>query len=579
MSPVESKRIHNALKGSNLEVFDVSGCLPLELRPDVGSPWHKSSDFIADDDLDQFDNQTNELIEVFLQSEVSGFDDIPIDRCFRSAFLSMKSRKLINPYLVNLELAKRFLQSQPEFHQIIVSPGAGISFRAWMQIAEVHKVPIRFLKIEKAPFSISRKWQRFTCRCFKYFNKTKSIKILNKTKKIVCCASSRLAHQLQGQTDIGWYYASDALLGIPSQGELVKIKDRYQTWLALLEENLKNLTQHQADDTRLILIDLARQFSSEFFSLFACKYSAAVNHLVQSSPKLVVIDTQQGSQDIVWSLAAKSLRIPVAALTYDHTIDPQLGFKPDWLLSDSGRHDHVAEVRGYPINRIIKVVSHRRPNVIKKKSHPSVKPVILYADSYYSGTIASIKPDLCHRLYKVIIDVAREMECCIFQIKFHPLRDHKIEALNFTGLDEHEIHTRTQFIKSLNPPSNVKIITPEQNLLKYLVKTDILLNSNSSAGLEAFSLGIPVIFLHPPDINNAFPMIYEFDACRLALSSAELADELKRLQNNPQHTHDLVERQRKYIEDFYWPSNRLTLCQGIRYILNQIVENSKHSLQ
>jgi hypothetical protein len=571
LAPVACREIIENLNRDHLSVLEFEICMPINARP-LGVQWVNARDYHGIKEYDRIDDQANELLEIFLESDGACYPDLELSRAFRAACLGMDCRKLINPYLVNLDIAIRFFASRPSFDQIIVAPGAGISFKAWRQIAKLRGLPIRFLPVEKHPWSFRRKILRLQQRwrlCNASIKKDHHAQQLGSMAEI-CCASSRVARILGSPNDLSWSYVSESSFGSPPANELAELKARYKSWWQSREDYYNQLIQKKPASPFSVLIDLGRQQVSEVYPVFAWKYQRALRHLEVNRPRLLIVDTQEGSHDLAWALAGKKLGIPVAVYTYDFLVEPKFSLQPDWVLCDSGRQSFIAMARGLADTSIVRVDSMRKPKLIRLRNERRSDPVIIYADTYYSGVTATVDPQQCRRNYITIIETARQMPECLFQIKFHPLRGRKKEHQSFAAMDEHELYLSTQFIQSLNPPKNIRLIAPEKNILPYLEAADVVLNSNSIVGLEAFQIGIPVIFLDPPDTRTGFPRINDYGACELARNSEELQSELLRLLSNSNHAQGLVARQRRYVDEFYWGVDSQTLAQGIQSILSKL---------
>ncbi len=562
----ETRRIWSQ---SEITVLEVETWLPLDQRFKA-SEWINALDLLSPEDQVNLDTRTNEILESYLQA-LPITENVPLQRAFRAACLGMTCRKWINPYLVNLELARHVFAGRT-FDRILVAPGAGISFRAWKQVAAKYQIPIEFLSMESRPWSLKRRWQRLVNRWKKRPSPVSSTTQTPRSSKqgAVLCCSIRLSRMLQSQskdTQLDWNYVSDEVFGQPEGSEFERLKRGYATWWQASENKLSSLLKDDPGDPRSILLDLGQQQSRETYPRFAWKYLRARDYLEKARPSLLLCDTQEGSDERAWSLAASELGIPVAAYTYDHIPQPRFSFSPDWLLCDSGRNTHIAKMRGHQAERIIPVSSHRRPPSLLQASSPAKENIILYADSYYSGTSATVDPQRSYMHYQLIVDTARQMPNHEFRIKFHPLRDRKKVEQCFIGMDEEELHVRTLYIESLNPPSNVHLIPPEEDMLKHLQDAGVLLNSNSTAGLEAFVLGVPVIFLYEPNTELGFPLIHEFQACLVAQTQAQLSDTISKLASDTVFAAKQIQNQRRYVDDFYWSSGRQSLSEGIQGIL------------
>lgn len=554
---------------ASFDVLEVETLLPPSQRP-TPAGWINSAELLTQEDLVHIDDRANSLLELYLEDSPIPAN-VPVHRAFRAACLGMTCRKWMVPYLVNLELARRVFDRRT-YDRIIVSPGAGISFRAWTQIAGHYEIPVEFLTQEQRPWSLNRRWQRLKNRW-----KQSRPSISNVAKSIsadqpveVLCASTRLSRLLSNASnsaDLDWRFLSEETSDSPDPQEISRLRAAYSEWWEKKESLLLASLDPDLPDPRSILSDLGRQQSQDTYPRFAWKYQRARERLSAMRPRLLLCDTQEGSDERAWSLAASELGIPVAAYTYDHIPQPKFSFRPDHLLCDSGRNALIATRRGHEPERIVHVASHRKPPAEKERP-AQPKKIILYADSYYSGTSATVEPQRSYKLYQLVVETARRLPDFSFHLKFHPLRDRKKEDQCFIGMDEDELHVRTGFIKALNPPSNVQIIAPEENMLEHLQKASVLLNSNSTAGLEGFVLGVPVIFLYrPPNTDLGFPLIFEHDACLVADDPDSLVGELTKLLHDPAYTARQISNQRRYVDDFYWSSGRQPLVQGIQSIL------------
>lgn len=576
--------------GERLDVLEVEGLLPLGSRLKTRS-WVNATELCSVAEMRQCDQALSDLLAFYLDEFSVGTEGwasagVPLSRGFRAACLGMTCRKWISPYLVNLGLADKTFGkgSGIAYDQMVVTPGAGISFRAWRQVAAMHGVPVTFLKQEERPFSLSRRWQRLLNRWRKRPAAVASapVETLADRSVDVLCTSIRLARMLQQksgelvQAGIEWAYVSDEIFGKPADEEMRQLKQGYAQWWQGCEAKLQAMVAENPATPCSILMDLGRQQSAEVYPRFAWKYLRAKEHLARLRPKMLLCDTQEGSDERAWSLAAAELGIPVAAYTYDHIPQPRFSFSPDWLLCDSGRNAYIAELRGHLPSRIVRVASHRRPKPPAADAAKKDTNVILYADSFYSGTSATVEPQRSYKHYQLIVETARRMPDHQFLIKFHPLRDRKREAQCFIGMDEDELYVRTRYIRNLQPPSNVKLIAPEASMMDWIPKASVLLNSNSTAGLEAFVLGVPVIFLYEPNTEFGFPKLWDYQACIVAEEPDHLKNEIMRLQTDSAHAASHVEHQRQYVDDFYWSSaGQQSLVEGIQSVLSMEAKASQ----
>jgi len=339
----------------------------------------------------------------------------------------------------------------------------------------------------------------------------------------------------------------------------------------------------QADQTEAIpspVRNIGQYYVEKVYPVYACLYQQARQRLAAHRPPLILCDTQAGTPERMWSLAAQELGIPVVAYNYDHLPEPRFSFMPDFLLADSGRSAMTAITKGVPERRILSIQSHRKTTLRKHVSAqaPSSslkRPLVIYADSYYAGTRADIDPGRSYHFYKLVIETARQLSEADFVIKFHPLRERKQEQLSFVAMDETELSLRTGFIHALRPPSNLRLIQPEENLPQYLAKADVLLNYNSTSGIEAFEMGIPVVFMQPvgPQVK-AYPNIHDYQACLQAEDTESLVGTIQKLIHEPVMRTMQIEKQQRYLREFYWPPGP-NLVEGIETCWQRIEASPK----
>jgi hypothetical protein len=555
-----ARRLLTAAK-EPVHVLEMDTLLPPDQRPRAAE-WLCADDLFSTAEMDALESQMDDLLEFYLQ-ESAETAEVPVSRLFRAASLGMQCRKWVLPYLVNLRLAGRLLESGG-FRQVTVAPGSGISFRAWRQACAHFDADLAFLPVEHRPFSLTRKWARLRQR-----RRVKAMQPALPQKAglehlDVLCASTRVGRMIAseaGAEDLRWRMVPEA----PAE-DSGPLRAHYLRWWPAWEAAMLGGRKDDGLDPRSILRDLGRMQAAEVYPRFALHHRHARAFLEKHPPRLLLCDTQEGSLELAWAVAARELGIPTAALTYDHVIQPRLCFRPDHLLSDSGRHDWVALQSGYSEPEIVRVQSHRKPAPLSTETAGG--NVVLYADSYYSGTTARVTPQWLHRNYRILVEAARLCPQLEFRIKFHPLRDRKGAEQCFTGIDEDDLHVRNRCLKALNPPANLRLLAPEESMLEHLRGAFALVNSNSTAGLEAFALGIPVVFLRRPHpASPGFPEISRYEACEVAETPAALAEALRNLSVRPDFRQHLIQRQRAYIEDFYWPQDRQPLLDGLRCLL------------
>jgi hypothetical protein len=311
---------------------------------------------------------------------------------------------------------------------------------------------------------------------------------------------------------------------------------------------------------------VAGSYVSEIYPSYSSYRKNAAEHLRKRMPSMILSDTQTGSLERVWDLAARDLGIPIISFTYDHLVDRETALIPDYLISDSGRNTSVAITRGFPAKHVFEIASFRKP----AQTPPPTKnelPLVLFADNYFAMLSAEADPRAALIQYQQIVAAARLLPGVRFVIKFHPLRPKKTELLSFIGMDEAELRVRKRFIRSLGPPRNLRLAPPEESMQSLLSSAKVLLNTISQAGHEAFQLGVPVIFLEEPDSDGlVFPRFNEFLPPSHATDAGALARQIEKLLSDPGIREDLVGRQRLYLDQFYWRSS-VSLDSAIERIL------------
>lgn len=488
---------------------------------------------------------------------------VPTHRAFRAACLPVQAWRVTVPCLVNLHIAQQMLSGQT-FDRLIVSAGCGIHFGAWREISRRHDLPLTLLPLEPASPGLARwlrkKWHRLRKPAPLRLEPPSAHSDASSARDSILCISERASRLLAAAPDsrqLPLLPLTVAQVNASDSAEVSQYTPLYQQWWAAWQQE-RSTSSHplaSAPGSQAIFEAIGAE-AVRHYPRYASIYQRAMKELKSLQPRLVLCDTQTGTAERMWSLAAKELGIPVVAYVYDHVPHPRFSFTPDLLLSNSGRITQLSLERGVPEAAIIATQSHRQPQSGSPRAETSnARPLILYADSYFAGTIAHADPSGSYRCYQLIVETARRLPHLDFAIKFHPLREKKQEMFSFVAQDETELSNRKNFIRGLKPPFNLRFIEPETSIMEPLQKTSVLLNLNSSAGLEAFQLGIPVIFLEQvTPLVKAFLRIHDYAACISAETPDTLEQELLALTSNPAARSSQLEKQKHYLEDFYWPA-------------------------
>ncbi|MCW0221060.1 MAG: hypothetical protein OJI67_22215 [Prosthecobacter sp.] len=573
------RAIHAAMQSADTTVIEFDTLLDRSRYPKI-SRWSSLIDLISTEEGLAINESAESLVDAFLSHELP-VENLPTQRAFRAACLGSQAWRLTIPALLNLRLAQHAIQQfKPD--RIIVAAGTGIHFAAWRQAASVAQIKIQFLPAEKIRISLLRRlwkeWQRWKKPAAATLA---DVKTPEQTQQIggILCISGRTARIIATQNQdlhlpISGLEATD--LSLTSTAQTSELKERYQQWWKdWLAKYQSKLGQTETGELYLDLIkSIGGHFITKIYPSYAALRVHARQRLEKIRPQFVLCDTQVGTPERMWSLAAQELGIPVVGYNYDQMPAPKFSFMPDFILADSGRANRTFIQHGIPVDRILQIQSHRKLRLSNPPKQPPSKtrrPLIIYADIYYAGTRADMDPGASYRNYKQVIETALRLPEFDFAIKFHPLRERKQEQFSFVGLDETELHLRKAFIKDLNPPANLKCVHPEISLPKYMTQADVLLNSTSTAGIEAFEMGIPVIFLQKigPHVK-AYPSIHDYQACLEALTPEDIAQQITRLIQDPAFRVDQIEKQQRYLREFFWPPGP-SLVEGIETIRQKII--------
>jgi hypothetical protein len=544
--------------------------------PDVPQ-WQNYGSLIPLEQAARINDKADEVIDFFLTLPGPPAQ-VPTHRAFRAAALPVHAWRVTVPFLANLQIAQEMLSEQ-KFDQLIISAGCGIHFGAWREIARLHDLPLTLLPVEPASRDLARwlrkKWKRLYKPAAPRLEPTSAPPGSPGAPHSILCISERTSRLLAGSphsAHLPIHPLTVAQVNASDSREVAQYTPLYQQWWAAWQQSLVASADPLAHAPgSQAIFELLGSEAVRHYPRYASIYQRALRELKSIQPRLLLCDTQIGTAERMWSLAAQELGIPVVAYVYDHVPHPRFSFSPDLLLSNSGRITQLSLERGVPEAAIIPTQSHRQP----QSSSPlagasSSRPLILYADSYYAGLIAHCDPRSSHQCYSLVVEVARRLPQFDFAIKFHPLREKKQEMFSFAALDETELSNRKTFIRSLRPPPNLRLIEPESSMVDTLQKCSVLLNLNSTAALEAFQLGIPVIFLErPTPLVKAFMRIHEYAACISAETPQTLERELQKLISIPEARRSQLEKQKRYLEEFYWPPAP-SLTDSLNFCLHRL---------
>lgn len=495
------------------------------------------------------------VLDAFLEDRVQA-PGLATDRRFRAACMSIEAWRIVVPHVVCLEYARRALDHGP-FDRLVVAPGAGISLPAFEQVARALGVPLEVLPFdrEEPPFlwMLKRRWQRFRHR-------RRSTRAAPPAPRLpaavgsdgLWCADPRLEAMIATQDTAARWQRGPGFQD-PDPSAMAKLAERYgrwwrDWWLHWREAH----PQEEALSDFWILERLGDWFSRERYPLHALLLEQARAAVAAGSPRRVLVGSMRGRRELLWGLAAQEQGIPAAVYTVDCHIDPRLVFKPDLALCDDTRQCDLA-AESLTADRIVRVRSHRRPpgRDVVGPPQPHARPRLLLADTYYSGMVASSSPLLSFWAYERAVEAARALPDCDVFIKFHPVRERPEAVFHLSGLHHLHLWQRETFIRGLRPPANLHLLAPEARLSEALPHADLLLNIQSYAGLEAFALDIPVIYLQPWDEEGLYPRMNALGAMRVATDTPRLIALVRELLGDAGKRREQLERQRAYLDYFY----------------------------
>lgn len=551
------KSVHKIIKDwSQVVVLEVDTFLPDECRHKCAA-IETIPPLLPTDEGDAIQDKADQLLDLFLQDLVVVPGELT-SRRFRAACLSIDAWRIVVPYLVCLEYAQKVARFGP-FDLILVSPGAGVSERAFKQLGQMLGIPVQLLEFDlinpPLMWIIKRKWQRFA-------EERKRAKVvapptlLPKVSEVGSnwCSDSRLEAAV-ASVDANHQWVRGPLFSEPSEQDLVPLKHEYKQWWKLWWEMFqeKSISTDPLSPYQ-ILEELGKWASEEVYPRHYLLLKQAEVFISKWRPSRVMIGSMRGRVEFLWGLAAQKQGIPVAVYTVDCHIDPKLCFKPDIALCDDTRQWNIALANSKTMRfDVSRVQSHRKPSSGRGRdnSKSKLRKKLLLADSYYAGVVANSSPLLSLWAYQRVIEVAKLMPDYDFYIKFHPVRERPEHRFHFSGLHHLHLWVRDEWIKRMVPSSNVKFLAPELKLSDKLPEIDLLLNIQSYAGLEAFALRLPVIYLQPLNQEGLYPLMKDKGVMQIATSTDRLRELIELNLTDENYIRSQLDLQSNYLDYFY----------------------------
>lgn len=536
-----------------------------KLRYPWVSKWLTLNELMLPNDKKLISRAGDEFIEFFLNID---FRDkrVPLHRNFIGSCINFEIKALITSFLINIEVYKK-IKGLGAFDQYVIIPGNGINIQAWQAIATLHNAPINFAKRESYAKPFGRGLKRFIKRLSLIYLKLFSIKV-NKQKCIstdILCVGNRIANILSNEDKhitSNYQQLSDTEISKTDNKKIIFNQNIYsEIWGNFIRNNplIEYGSELNYFDS-VLFKEVGDIFFNKIFPNKSIIYSNAINVIGKLRPRFVICTTQLGANERMWSLAAHELEICVVAYSYDGIIELKNAVFPDYLLCDSASIAKESHKIGFPFDKTILVKSHRslkKPN--RGMRARNMKSRIVYADTFFCGYSPYEDPDCSYLAYHILIQVALSCPDIEFNIKFHPLRGKKNQNLAWSGFDEGELLMRKKYITDLMPSSNVSFIDPEYKLSDILDDYDILINLNSFAAIEAFEIGIPVIFLSFNEqfsANNGFNYFNENGSLLSANNSNELVEMLNSMLQNNKLRGNQIQKQYDFISNYLYPESQ-----------------------
>lgn len=578
------KAMRNRLSGMSGEVLVVEFDTLLD-RTKLPPHWQWLSlrDLLDGADIKTVHNRVYKALDIYLRARPE-IGDTSENLQLRKAAVNGVFMDAIFTRWVNDLLFQR-LRERFEWSHMVAAAGCGVHFEFWRTMAGEHGFALETLQPEPVKRGLRRWLERFIHKRRARRRPASSpptpvaAEHAPADGPLVFCVSRRCTRLLMSEKPPRTFqvrHLDMQALGAPDPDFLSREKARFAQWWASWQENAPATASQEEreilDVFGSLYQEMGSRFSGQVYPLWSALRRNAQAILEKERPDAVLADTQLAESECVWTLAAKSLGIPVVTYSYDQTVNTRVMNPPDYVLVDGMRSIPRSLENGYPEERLIQVAGHRRPKSPRRSRKErdllfsGGKPVVLFADPM--SVISD--PQTCMRCYRSVVEAARLLPGLRFIIKFHPLRAAKSELRSFVGMDESEVRAKRRCILSMRPPRNVSLLAPEADMEECLKTCAVLLNTTSMSGHEAFHMGIPVVFLirHARD-SITFPELVDRMSMLCADNGHELADALNLLFNSRQEREAHVEAQRRYLDDFYWPSDR-TLVEGVECALQKL---------
>jgi hypothetical protein len=540
----------------------------------------------------EIDRFANDLLHTWPDLEHTRFDGGPP---LRDYCIDTDLQKRLVTYLLNLKIAEKLSDRYP-IGRIHLGRGGGINELAWRDFAERTGLPLEALERDAVPSTYERMlFQRPPPQAIAtgMLRKAKERGVdvllrgwrgrraLTRTvqrargRRLIFCTSSLInqiyARQIEASNresavqifpaDVKAFRSIRGAFGSRARQAF------HRRWLELSAatgECAMPGFAYAGQDLRRWLLDCFEPFFRERYPHAQHRLDRAVEVLARLEPVAVLNDTQPGTEEGFWGLAAKRLGIPVYSYTYDMWPWPRTRWSPDYVLVNS-RYLRVRTLeQGFDESQLIGVRSHRELDVVRLDREqiraarvqwrlPMAGSIVLCADTWYVGNTAQQDPAISYRFYRAICSLAEKNPGTIFLVKFHPFRGRKKTKRSSIIFDQRELDRRSAFIKQLSPPENVRLLAVDVPLPALLGFVDLVLNIDSTVALQAMGAGLPVLHLNTEsELEFMYPRLQDFRARHSAEDVQGFVDLASRFLSDDALRNALVDHQWRYLEEYYW---------------------------
>lgn len=507
----------------------------------------------------RMDDTTRSLLNEFLEERVT-VPGVETRRDFRANCLSKDAPRIIAPFLLNLEMARRVQELHgPGWDLVMISPGAGVSMLAWRQFARECGASLQVLPEDEGLPPL--RW-RIMRRLAKWWHGRQHaarpaplprLPVMHSDARWLC-GDKRLERLLARDSE-PWHRVPD--FNEPDSGSIMELRGRYlEWWGAWWQDWVGRNPKRAAMDPGWILDIVGRHFCEEVYPSHFLLLEQAREKLRTVKPAGLMVSSMRGKRELMWLLAAREHGIPVGACTLDDAVEPSVSFQSDVTFCDDMRHQSYAVSRGVPPEAVVMFQSHRALQPCDKSKPQNTgkgrRATIILADTFFSGGRIAAMPFISLWAIRLVVETARLLPEHDFLLKMHPLRERPRELFSWSGLHLRHLWCRESFFHSLSPPSNVRLTAPETLLTSLLKNSGVLLNIQSYAAFEAYALKIPVIQIAAPESTpDIYKKLLTLGVAQVADTPGSLAAMIRKNLHDTEHIERQTGAQQEFLRAFY----------------------------